>query len=115
MGTVMVCVPSVLFDHLKRNAAAHGGQLYHWAARALDSGDDFLRDGQVHGRAHCVVTDRVTLARTRPWDARAASALSGGASGDEVALRGDVVHHALLLRLPVEALHQAQVDIDGGG
>ena len=31
----------------------------------------------------------------------------------EVALRGNIVHDSLLLRLPVEALHQPHVDIDG--
>ena len=109
----MVCAPCLL-DHLQRDAAAHGGQLYDRAARALDGGDDFLRDGQVHGRADGVVSpsSRCTNA-TLGW-ARAAS-LVGRRAGDEVALRADVVDHALLLRLPVEAFDQAHVDIDGGG
>jgi len=91
-----------------------GGQLYHWAACALNGRDDFLCDGQVHGCTNRVVTDGVAL-HVRYLRMCEKHRLVWGRVGDEVALRGDVVRYPLLLRLPVEAFDQAQVDFDGGG
>lgn len=97
------------------DAAAHGREKDDLSAvlfggGGLDRGDDFLGDGQIHGRADGVVAGGVAHdeghARMGGEDL-----LGGFGIDDEVALGADVVDDVLLLALPVVADHEAQVDI----
>jgi hypothetical protein len=80
----------------------------------LDGGDDFLCDGEIHGRADGVVAG---LVADDHGDAgmRGEDLLRGFGVDDEVAAGADVVDDALLLVAPVDADDEAQVEVGGGG
>lgn len=97
----------------ERDAAAHGWQeddlgrggicaSCSFSDRGLDGGDDFFRDGEIHGRADGVVAGRVADDEGHAG-VRGEDFFGWLGIDDEVAAGADVVDNALLLVAPVDA------------
>ena len=80
----------------------------------LDGGNDFLCDGQIHGRADGAVASGVADDHGYAW-MLGKDLLRRFLIDNKIATGTDVVDDVLLLVMPVDADDEAEIDVGRGG